>query len=328
MADLMTSQNVVSAPKASTTETVRPDWYTNYAMQVLANQQAASANPYAVYQGPRTAGFTADQLQGFDATKSAAGAYQPALGAATGMVQGAAGSSALEAASPYLTRSAQTAPQVVGDYMSPYQGAVLDRIAALGNRNLTENLLPTISDQFVGSGGFGGSRQAEAIGRAIRETQEGITAEQAKYLDAGYQSALGAAGTDLSRLGQLGSTAGSLTSQDASTRLNAGQQMSVLAELTQKLGLGGAAAITGIGDKQQALEQTNLDTAYQDFLRQQGYDQTQIDAMVKTLGGIEGAVPKAVLDSGYTPVTTTNQSAASPSGWASAASILGNWLLS
>lgn len=327
MADLLTSQNVVSAPKASTTETVLPDWYTNYAMSVLANQNAVANNPYAAYTGPRTAGFTADQLQGFDATKAAAGAYQPALNAATGMVQGAAGSSALDAASSYLTASGQKAPQVVGEYMSPYQDAVLDRIALLGNRNLTENLLPTISDQFVGAGGYGGSRQAEAIGKAIRDTQEGITAEQAKYLDSGYQSALGAAQTDLARMGNLGATTGSLAGQDASTQLNAGQQMAALAEAAQRLGLSGASAVTAIGDKQQALEQTNLDTAYSDFLRQQGYDQSQIDAMVKTLGGLEAAVPKAVLETGYTPVTTTNQSAASPNTAAALASILSSWLL-
>ena len=40
---------------ASTTQTVLPDWYTNYAMGILSNQQATSAVPYAPYQAPRIA---------------------------------------------------------------------------------------------------------------------------------------------------------------------------------------------------------------------------------------------------------------------------------
>ena len=62
-----------SAVKSLTSQTVLPDWYTNYAMDILAGQTAASARPYSTYEAPRIAGFNPTQQQGFDATRAAAG---------------------------------------------------------------------------------------------------------------------------------------------------------------------------------------------------------------------------------------------------------------
>ena len=45
--DFLTEGNPVEAvPVSSTQQTILPDWYTNYAMDILANQQAVSSNPY------------------------------------------------------------------------------------------------------------------------------------------------------------------------------------------------------------------------------------------------------------------------------------------
>ena len=52
-----------SAIKSMTTQTVLPDWYTNYAMQLLSNQQQQMTTPYAAYQGPRVAEFSPFQQQ-------------------------------------------------------------------------------------------------------------------------------------------------------------------------------------------------------------------------------------------------------------------------
>ncbi|MCA2967524.1 MAG: hypothetical protein INH43_03295, partial [Acidobacteriaceae bacterium] len=63
----------------------------------------------------------------------------------------------------------------------------------------------------------------------------------------------------------------------------------------------GAGALSAIGDRQQALDQANLDVAYQDFLKQQGYPQSQIDKAVATMQGVKGAVPTGTLEFGYGP---------------------------
>lgn len=326
MADLLNTSGVPLAPYASTTETVLPDWYTNYAMGVLSNQQAVSGTPYTTYTGPRIADFTPDQQAGFEATRAAAGSFAPALDMAGGALSTVAGMpSASTAAQPYLTASGALAPEVVGGYLDPYMTNVTDRIAALGNRNLTENLLPAIGDQFVGAGGYGGSRQAEAIGRAVRETQEGITSQQLGALSQGYQSSLGAAQTDLSRLGSLASTAGNLRASDVSSGISTAGALSDLGARTQGLGLAGAGALRDVGQAQQALDQQNLDVAHQDFLRQQGWDQTQIDALSRTLAAVKPAVPSTTLRQGYGNASSQPSSSTSTAG--AIASALGAILL-
>lgn len=305
MADLLNS-NVPLAPSAKTTETVLPDWYTNYAMQVLSNQQALSAQPYPTYQGPRIADFTAPQQQAFQQTQQAATAYQPGLQQATQVAQGAAAVSPLQAAQPFIQQAAQLAPSNLSVYMNPYMDQVVNRVGDVSARTLREKLLPEIGDEFIRAGGYGGSRQAEAIGRALRDVAESTQAKQAELLAGGYGGALTASQEDLRRLAGLGGTVGQIGAQDVQARQTAAEQLAKLATQQQSLGLTGAGALQNVGNAQQALEQQNLDLAYQDFLRQQGYDQQQINAMTSTLGGVANAVPKSVLESGYGPADASS----------------------
>src|SRR5512139_517273 len=102
-----------SAATSTTSQTILPDWYTNYAMQIVANQNAASAMPYQTFGGPRVAEFSPTQQQAFGMTGQAANAYQPALTQATQATQTAMGApGALDVAQPYLSGAAQTAPGV------------------------------------------------------------------------------------------------------------------------------------------------------------------------------------------------------------------------
>ena len=99
-----------SAPTPSTTtgtSTVQlPEWYTQYTTDMLGRAQAVANLPYAQYQGPRIAQFTPTERAGFEATKTAAGAYQPFLQQA-GTTLGQAGAiSGLGAAEPAFTRAA------------------------------------------------------------------------------------------------------------------------------------------------------------------------------------------------------------------------------
>ena len=74
-----------------------------------------------------------------------------------------------------------------------------------------------------------------------------------------------------------------------------------MAERAHRLGLTGAGALTAVGNQQQALNQTNLDKAYEDFMRQQGYPQDQINASLATFKGIAQGVPTATQESGIVP---------------------------
>lgn len=569
-----------SALTATTSQTVLPDWYTNYAMDLLAGQKALSGQAYTPYQGPRVAGFNPTQQQGFAQTQQAANAYQPSLGLATSATQGLLGARGLQhaqpyfnsamgydpiaaasqdygaargaigaaqginpsatagsyynqalgmdpmaaaqgnfagaesalgraqgvnatgAAQPYFNQALGMNPLAAADpsynqatsmsglgaaqpyyggalgylgqstsptgiqmaspylqgasgnvadvnaYFNPYTDAVVDRIAELGTRNLSDNIMPALEGRYITSGQFRGSGQLTDTMRAVRDTSNDILGQQSAALQSGYNAAQQAKLADLNRyaglastagnlgmgqqnilanagnaltgmgtaagnltagqqqllanigtqrgqftqgqqqlatgignslgnlaqadqsgalsaanalaalggqragitqnqqqlasnigtnLGQfaqgqqatnlnaagalaglgtsgaslaqgqqnfysgLGNSAGALAGADASRGLSAAQQLASLGGLAQSYGLTGAGALGQIGNQQQQLSQQNLNVAYEDFLRQQGYPQSQIDAMLGTFKGIATGVPSATQQAGIVP---------------------------
>lgn len=303
-----------SAVKSMTTQTVLPDWYSNYAMELLANQGALMNRPYEPAPMPRVAGFTPGQTQGFGMTGTAATAYQPGLTAATEATKGAMNApGAMSAAQPYLTQAGQSTVANIGQYMNPYTDQVVNRIAELGSRNLLENIMPGIEGRYIQAGqlGFGGRGGASTpsgmmtdTARAIRDTSSDILGKQAEALRAGYAEAAGLSAADLSRAGTLATTAGNLVNTDLNRTLSGAEQLGGLAASEQALGLKGAEAVTGVGAQQQALNQKNLDVAYADFLRQQGYPQEQIDSALATFKGLAAAAPAATIEEGIVPSGT------------------------
>ena len=178
--------------------------------QGLAAQPINAAQPYLSQQGQALSGTN----------------YNAPVNAVTPYVQTATGMSGLGAADPYLKASAQSSASQVGQYMSPYQENVLDTIAKRGARNLTENLLPGVSDAFIKAGQFGSSRMGEFGSRALRDTQEAIIDAQSQAAQQGYAQSMAAAQTDLARQGQLGQTAGGLTQAQQNVLLSSGQALS------------------------------------------------------------------------------------------------------
>ena len=321
---LISAGTVPTAPYGETQQAVLPDWYTNYAKDILSRQSSIANTPYTTYQGPRIAGFTPDQTRGFDATRTSAMAFQPALTQATQATQGVVNNNAgaLNAAQPYLGAASGTSVANVGQYMNPYTDSVVNRIGDIGARTLSEKLLPQINDQFLSAGQFGGTRQAEAIGKALRDSMEGISAEQSAALQSGYGGALSAAGNDMSRMAGLASTAGNLAGTDLSRTLTGADQLGALGAQAQQLGLTGAGALQNVGQQQQQLNQSNLNLARDDFTAQQNDRQAKLNAMIASLQGTKAAIPTGQLTEGYkpyndptaTPQTSGLQNAATAAG--------------
>jgi hypothetical protein len=294
-----------------TKQSVMPDWYTNYAMDILSGQKAIANRPYEPAPMPRVAGFTPTQRQAFDMTGTAATAYEPLFNQATGVAQNAANApGALTTAQPFLTEAGQTSVSNIGSYMNPYNEAVTNRIAELGTRNLTENIMPQIEGRYIQAGqlGFGGrggmgtpSGMMTDTSRAIRDTSADILGKQTEALQSGYSEAAGLAGTDLTRFGNLATTAGNLAQTQQEQQLAASGALSNLGVRAQELGLTGAGALAKVGEQEQQLGQKNLDVAYADFLRQQGYPQEQINNMINTFKGVATGVPQAETSYGISP---------------------------
>lgn len=307
--------NTDTVPVSSTTQTILPEWYTNYAMQLLANQQGVMNTPYATFQGPRVAPFTQLQQQAFGQVPGAANAYQPALNTATQATQTAMGApGGLQMAQPYINRAGRDLSETTTQFMNPYTEQVVNRIGDLGARTLREKLMPAIGDQAIQAGQFGGSRQAEAIGRALRDVSEGITAQQAQALQEGYGQAQTTALGELNRQAALGSTVAGLGTADTARQAELAQQLATMGGLAQQYGLTGVGALQQAGALQQQFGQQNLDVAYADFLRQQGYPQEQINAALNTLRGISPAVPQIQQQAGTQPVSSYQPSTVSQLG--------------
>ncbi len=300
-----------SAVTDMTKQTILPDFYTNYAMDVLSGQKAIANRPYTTSPVPRVAGFTPAQLEAFQKTGTAADAYQPLLGEATTAARGAATApGALETAQPYLDAAGRSSVADIGQYMNPYTDAVVNRIGELGTRNLMENIMPQLEGRYIQSGqlGFGGRGGASTptgmmtdTARAVRDTSADILAQQTAALRGGYSEAAGLSSADLARRAGLASTAGGLASTDVSNQLATSGALSNLASEEQRLGLTGAGAVGAVGAQQQQQGQRSLDVAQEDFLRQQDYPQEQIDQMLKTFAGVATGIPTATTEQGISP---------------------------
>lgn len=143
----------------------------------------------------------------------------------------------LQNASNLTQQASQTGLGGIQDYMNPYQDQVVNRIGELAGRNLKENLLPNIQDRAIQAGTFGGSRSGEAIGRALRDTQESTLAQQTAALQQGYTQAGQQLQADKARQLQaaqqqqaIGQTTAGLTAADYQRMLAGAQQQAAMGQ--------------------------------------------------------------------------------------------------
>jgi hypothetical protein len=237
-------------------ETVLPEWYTQYAKDILSKATSATARPYTAYGAPRIASFQPEQEQAFSAYKQNMGSYQPYLNTAAQSLQRGTGSF--------------TAPGVSSQYMNPYTQNVVAGIGSAAGRNLYENILPQLNRTFVGGGTFGGSRSQEFMSRAVRDANAAALSEQNKALNAAYENAQGQFNAEANR------------------QVTSAPYMASLAEQMQTQQNKELAGLEQIGTSKQGLAQKSADLAYQDFLNQQNYPYEQVQKLA-AIGGAPSA---------------------------------------
>ena len=206
--------------------------YLNQAGQAAGNIMGA-AQPYM-----NQAGLAAGNIMG---------AAQPYMNQAGATTAEALSDRALNAANPYLQAASQSSAGNLGQYMSPYQTGAMDVIAKQGARNLSENLLPGVSDAFIKAGQFGSNRMGEFGSRALRDTQESVLNQQAQMANQGYGQALSASQADLARQAQLAGTVGSISGADLSRVLAGGAQYGNLGQTAGQLTAQQASALGQLG---------------------------------------------------------------------------------
>ena len=285
-------------PKSVTTygQTVEnvPKWMSDYTQGLIARANAAAAEPYIPYGGPRVAGFDPSQEDAFAMGRENVGNWQPYMeGATAATTDVLSGPSGLEQAQPYLDQGTRDFPGSVDEYMNPYISHVLDRQEELAGRTLNEKFLPSLDRRFIGSGQFGsrgegaGSDSMEATGvRGVRDIMEGLEGQRLATLGAAYGQAGDLFGADRARDLTAGQTAGTLDIQGDQINLMGGQQLGALGEAVQGAGMRDVGMLEGIGATQQAQTQRSLDTAYSDFLEQRDLPMARTGFMSEIIRGL------------------------------------------
>jgi hypothetical protein len=236
------------------------------------------------YTQPRIAGFTPDQLAGFQRAREisdASGALAPLTSELT--------REGVDAS----RRFAVGLPDVdIESYMSPYTEAALDpAIRDIMERSARERL--RLGQQAARTGAFGGSRQAIAESELERSTGRNIGELSAKERANAYNNALAQFRLDQQRIPQL--YAGALGMVGTGQQQTEGRLRSEVAPLVQ------------IGGAQQALTQAELDFARQQFEEQRDYPLRGIEVLRSNLG-----LPSTSLGIGSTGTTTATQTAPGP----------------
>tara|TARA_R110000868_G_scaffold41460_4_gene141738 strand:- start:330 stop:2036 length:1707 start_codon:yes stop_codon:yes gene_type:complete len=294
----------------------------------LAQPYFNQANAYTQQGAAGTAGLATPYLQ------------QAALG--TNMA-GSANTAAL--ANPYMQQASQLSGQGaqtglggIQDYMNPYQDQVVNRIGELGARNLRENLLPNIQDRAIQAGTFGGSRSGEAIGRALRDTQESTLAQQSQALQSGYsqagqqlqadrarqlqaaqqqagfgQQAAGLSAADFQRMlsasgqqAQIGQSMAGLSSADQQRLLAAGQQSAAFGQAQAGMTSADYQRMLAGAQQQAAMGQSQAGLAGADLARY-GQAGAQMGALGQMQGNLAGAAGTQNLQAAQQMGTLSNQ---------------------
>ena len=263
-----------SVTKYGQTVESMPKWLSDYTQGLVTKANAIAAEDYQPYGGPRIAEFSPDEEAGFSATRQNVGAYQPYFGAAGRELTGG-----LNQAYGQLAEGTEDFPGAVGDYMDPYIQNVLDRNTEMSNRNLTENLIPSLQDTFTRAGHFGSDRMMDLAGRTFRDVGENLNQQNLGALSQAYGQAGQLFGADRARDLQASGIAGELGVEGA-------RGYGALGEAASRMGYGDAAALEAVGRTGRGLTQDSLNLAYQDFLQQRDYPRGTIDWMSSVIRGM------------------------------------------
>jgi hypothetical protein len=284
--NFLTQGTPLPSTTSSLTTNQVPQYLSDYLYNLMSGAYSAAQQEYQPYGGPRIAGFTDPQQAAFQTSQQAATAYQPQLQAAKQTATQAGGLSTIGAAQPYFSQAGKTLPSTIQDYMNPYQKNVIETMGSEAQRQLQEKILPAIGDQFTRAGQFGSTRQQEIAQRGVRDVASDLEANIGKQLAAGYTTAGTQAQADLQRMASIGQAAGQLTGTEEANKAALAGVQAGLGQKEQALGLTGAAAQEAVGSQQQALNQKNLDLAYQDFQQQRDYPQQQIGFLSNVVRGL------------------------------------------
>lgn len=246
--DFLNAGQPSPAPTSSDASTSAPLWLQQYLAQTLGAATAAAAQPYTPFPGPTVPQPSAATTSAWGMASGNVGNYQPYLNNAGALTQAA---------------GAPVTGSDINTFLNPYQ----DYVTGALNRNLQQNILPSIQDRFVGAGQSRSPQELEMTQRAAQDTQTAI----GQSLAGGYQ---GAVNSLLQQRQQQGA---------------AGSQFGTLANTASNLGGFDVGQVAAAGNAQDTLAQQNLNAAQQQFTQQQQYPYQQLGFLSNIVRGLPSA---------------------------------------
>ena len=286
---------------------------------VFNTGKQVAAQPYQAYEAPRVAPFSPFQLQGQQATVDTArggfGQNEVNQAATTAFNESqyqpnqvaSSGPGAVNQVNAGLFRNTD-----MGGYMNPYTTGAID--AAMGDierqRQMQEG---KIAGAATAANAFGGSRHGLVEAENTRNAQQLGGQIAADMRNRGYQQATGLAMQDIGnqmnaqqlnqqamlqaqlsgmdsdlRAQQLNQAAGL---QGSTNRLDASNMLADLGGTMRGMRYGDAAALSGVGDLQQAQGQAIMDDQYGRFAEERDYPMRMLDV----LRGVSGLLPSPTM---------------------------------
>ena len=215
--------------KTQTTASTTPDYYTDYLTKLsqsgqnamgtfdpVTKQFTAPTQANLITAGsPYVAGLTQLQKDVFKDAPDRLQRYEDPLDSAL-----TAGESGMDVSQADIAK-----------FYNPYENAVVGGLGAQSATNVQRNLMPQLKAGFVGTGGLGGQRYANAMGQTMGDVNTGLLQEQNKTRMAGYNTALDAAMKEAQLSNQAASALtglGSAEQQTATTGLKTGADLGAL----------------------------------------------------------------------------------------------------
>jgi hypothetical protein len=215
--------------KTQTTASTTPDYYTDYLTKLSQAGQSymgAFDPKTGAYTPPNqadlitagspyVAGLTQEQKDVFSGAPKQLQRYQDPLNQAL-----TAGKSGMDVSQADISK-----------FYNPYENAVVGGLGTQSATNVQRNLMPQLKAGFVGTGGLGSTRYANALGQTMGDVNTGLLQEQNKTRMAGYNTALDAAMKEAQLSNQASAALtglGSAEQQAATTGLKTGADLGAL----------------------------------------------------------------------------------------------------
>lgn len=250
-----------------------PDYAQVYQAALLQQGNSLASQPYANYPGQTIANLTPDQLQAQQMTEQNANAANPLLQQSQNL---------------YNTAGAGFNQDTFNQYQNPYQNQVIGALTNASNTNFQQNVMPQLNSQFIGSGTYGGSRNAQILSQAADQNQQNLNNQIASTESTDYQNALNAYQTGTNQ------------------KIASAQGLGTLAGQVNNSNLQNESALNAIGQQEQNENQSSLNAAYQNFQQQQLYPYQQLGFLSGLLSNNQAELPYSTQSQATSPVNTAN----------------------